>query len=400
MRTRALRGTVRLLFLLAASNHVINADERALSPSPQIPKLVVFSDGTQVAVRYYELRDKLVVFETTDGKLRSVSRAYVDVDATERINCGFPRRETPAKIEAPADGSAEPNRSSKKADGANEGAPTIDSFSANATPAYLAVRSVIIDGPPPPQPPDMVSRDEAGRVTLRAVRLLEPVVVDGRLDDAVYHRVPAVTNFIQQEPDTGQPATEQTEVWIFFDDETLYIAARCWDSQPERIVTSELRRGHVGLARGDILTVVLDTFYDRRNGYFFMTNPLGGVYDSLVTDERNENIDWDTVWDTRSARFDQGWSVEMAFPFKSLRYKASGDQVWGINFRRIVPSKNEMSFLNPASGLLWPNGDHEILVGCDPGRARAAGQIGNPGGQAVRDLRGHDRHRRLAACLE
>ena len=313
----------------------------------RIPKLVVFSDGTQVAVRYYELRDKLVVFETTDGKLRSVSRAYVDVDATERINRGFPRRETPAKIEAPADGSAEPNRSSKKADGANEGAPTIDSFSANATPAYLAVRSVIIDGPPPPQPPDMVSRDEAGRVTLRAVRLLEPIVVDGRLDDPVYHRVPAVTNFIQQEPDTGQPATEQTEVWIFFDDETLYIAARCWDSQPERIVTSELRRGHVGLARGDILAVVLDTFYDRRNGYFFMTNPLGGIYDSLVTDERNENIDWDTVWDTRSARFEQGWSVEMAFPFKSLRYKASGDQVWGINFRRIVPSKNEMSFLNP-----------------------------------------------------
>ena len=187
-----------------------------------------------------------------------------------------------------------------------------------------------------------------GRVTLRAVRLLEPVVVDGRLDEAVYHRVPAVSRFVQQEPDEGQPATEPTDIWIFFDDETLYISARCWHSQPERIITSELRRGHVGLSRGDILTVVLDTFYDRRNGYFFMTNPLGGVYDSLVTDERNENIDWDTVWDTQSARFEQGWSVEMAIPFKSLRYRAGGDQVWGINFRRIVPAKNEMSFLNPA----------------------------------------------------
>ncbi|MFQ5792498.1 MAG: DUF5916 domain-containing protein, partial [Acidobacteriota bacterium] len=119
------------------------------------------------------------------------------------------------------------------------------------------------------------------------------------------------------------------------------------DSHPERIVANELRRGNVGISRGDNLTVVLDTFYDRRNGFFFQTNPLGGVYDSLVTDERNENIDWDTVWETQSARFDQGWSVEMAIPFKSLRYKQGGDQVWGINFRRIVQWKNEMSYLNP-----------------------------------------------------
>jgi hypothetical protein len=206
---------------------------------------------------------------------------------------------------------------------------------------------VIIDGPPPPQPPEIVARDDLGRVTLRAVRLPEPVVLDGRLDDAVYERVPAVSSFIQQEPHAGQPATEQTEVWIFFDDEMVYVAARCWDSHPERIVSNELRRGNVGISQGDNLTVVLDTFYDRRNGFFFQTNPLGGVYDSLVTDERNENIDWDTVWYTRSALFEQGWSVEIALPFKSLRYKAGADQVWGINVRRIVQWKNEMSYLNP-----------------------------------------------------
>ena len=85
MHTQVIRGTVCLLLLLTASKHVISAEERALSPSDQIPKLVVFSDGTQVAVRYYELRDKLVVFETTEGELRSVSRAYVDLEATERV---------------------------------------------------------------------------------------------------------------------------------------------------------------------------------------------------------------------------------------------------------------------------------------------------------------------------
>ncbi|GMR22719.1 MAG: hypothetical protein BMS9Abin37_1087 [Acidobacteriota bacterium] len=357
MRAHPISGAVCLLFLLTASKPVMSAQERALSPSPQTPKLVVFSDGTQVAVRYYELGDELVVFETVDGKLRSVSRAYVDVDATERIN-RVPRR-SPSESEVFADDSVKLNRSSPTADRANggtqrmregtplEAAPEVDSSSADATSIYPAVRTEIIDGPPPPQPPDMVSRDEAGRVTLRAVRLLEPILVDGRLDDPIYHRVPAVSNFIQQEPDEGLLATEPTDVWIFFDDETLYVAARCWDSHPERLVTNELRRGNVGIARGDNLTVVLDTFYDRRNGYFFQTNPHGGLYDSLVTDERNENIDWDTVWETQSARFGQGWSVEIAIPFKSLRYKAGGEQVWGINLRRIVQWKNEMSYLNP-----------------------------------------------------
>ena len=207
---------------------------------------------------------------------------------------------------------------------------------------------LLIESPPAPVPPAMVSRDGQGRATIRAVRLDAPLVVDGRLDDRVYDTVPAVSGFIQQEPVEGEPATEPTEVWVFFDDQNVYISARCWDSQPWRIVTNELRRGNVGIARGDNLTVVLDTFYDRRNGYFFQTNPMGGVYDSLVTDERTENIDWDTVWDVQSARFDEGWSVEIAIPFKSLRYKGGGEQVWGINFRRIVEWKNEMSYLNPA----------------------------------------------------
>ncbi len=207
---------------------------------------------------------------------------------------------------------------------------------------------VTIVGPAAPVPPAVVARDDQGRVTMRASRLDEPLVVDGRLADAVYGTIPPVSGFIQQEPRSGEPATDQTDVWILFDDENVYVSARCWDSQPQRIVTNELRRGNVGIARGDNLTVVLDTFYDRRNAYFFQTNPLGGISDSLVTDERNENIDWDTVWDVQSARSDDGWSVEITIPFKSLRYKQGGEQIWGINVRRIIQWKNEHSYLNPA----------------------------------------------------
>lgn len=207
--------------------------------------------------------------------------------------------------------------------------------------------SVSIDGPAPPTAPAVVSRDREGRVTLRAVRLPEGLVIDGRLDEPAYQDVPAVSDFIQQEPLEGEPATEKTEAWVFFDDNNLYVSARNWDSQPERMVANEMRRDNRGIDQNENFVVVLDTFYDRRNGFFFQTNPLGAVRDGLVTDERQNNTDWNTVWDVSTARFDQGWTAEMVIPFKSLRYTERRSQVWGINLRREVRWKNETSYLSP-----------------------------------------------------
>jgi hypothetical protein len=90
----------------------------------------------------------------------------------------------------------------------------------------------------------------------------------------------------------------------------------------------------------------IDTFYDRRNGFSFQTNPVGGLRDQLSTDEGNPNTDWNTVWDSKGQRFEQGWTVEIVVPFKSLRYRGEGPQVWSINLRRIVRWKNEVSFLS------------------------------------------------------
>ncbi|MDP6582220.1 MAG: DUF5916 domain-containing protein [Vicinamibacterales bacterium] len=210
---------------------------------------------------------------------------------------------------------------------------------------------ITIDGPPPPPPPAMVARDARGRATMRATRVREPISLDGRLDEGVYQSVEAVGGFIQQEPDEGAPATEATESWIFYDDDTLYVAARCWDSQPERMVANEMRRDNLGIFQNENFAVVLDTFYDRRNGYMFHTNPLGGMFDGHITDEGNMNRDWNGVWDVRTARFAQGWTVEMAISFKSLRFRPGAAQTWGVNLRRIVRWKNETSYLTavPAS---------------------------------------------------
>src|SRR5881394_481927 len=95
---------------------------------------------------------------------------------------------------------------------------------------------------PAPVPPATGSRTADGGVTIRAVRIPEPLKIDGRLDERYYAEVPAITDFVQQEPHEGAPATERTEAWVFFDDRNLYVAARCWDSHPEREIANEMRR--------------------------------------------------------------------------------------------------------------------------------------------------------------
>ena len=182
--------------------------------------------------------------------------------------------------------------------------------------------------------------------TLRATRLTAPLSLDGRLDDAVYATVAPTGDFVQQEPNAGQPATEQTDVWVFYDENNIYISARCWDSEPSREIANEMRRDG-NLLQNDNLVVTLDTFHDRRTGFYFQTNPVGGLRDQQINSESNANVDWNTVWDARSARDDDGWTTEIVIPFKSLRYPAGSQQVWGINLRRVVGWKNETSFLSP-----------------------------------------------------
>ncbi len=193
--------------------------------------------------------------------------------------------------------------------------------------------------------PAIVNRLAADSVTVRAVRVASPLRIDGRLDEEVYSSVVAISDFIQQEPDEGQPATEKTEAWILFDEVNLYISARNWDSHPEREIANELRRDNGNILGNENFTFVIDTFHDRRNGYLFQTNPLGALRDMTVTDDQ-QNSAWNGIWHVKTGRFDQGWTLEVAIPFKSLRYRGSGPQTWGINLRRLVKWKNEFSYLS------------------------------------------------------
>ena len=238
----------------------------------------------------------------------------------------------------------------------------------------LAPASTIAEGgqnEPAPIPAGGISRNEKGNATVRAIRLMQPLQLDGVLDEAVYQSVPPIGDFIQAVPKEGAPATERTDVWVMFDADSIYVAARCWDSVPaSQWVANEMRRDTNQLRQNDTFGVMFDTLHDQRSGFVFYTNPLGALADFAFTDESNLNTDWNPVWQVRTGRFEGGWSVEMAIPFKSLRYHSGASQSWGLQMRRAIRRKNEWAYLNPVpasnfQGGISRNSSAGTLVGLD-----------------------------------
>ncbi len=223
----------------------------------------------------------------------------------------------------------------------------------------------VIDGPPPPVAPAVITRGPAGRATVRAIHLSEPLKVDGVLDEAVYTREQPFGGLIQVAPDYGQPQTERSDLWVTYDDRNVYVTCRCWDSAPpDEWVVNELRRDTGGLRNNDHIGVMFDTFYDRRSGFAFYTNPLGARADYSVVDEGGSNTDWNPVWTSKTGRFDGGWTVEMAIPFKSLRYHSGTHQVWGIQIRRSIRRRNEWGYLTPVpQSLAGPQALNRVSAG-------------------------------------
>jgi hypothetical protein len=213
----------------------------------------------------------------------------------------------------------------------------------------VSAQTIEVLGPPPPEAPAVFAKDERGRITLRATRLTSPLSFDGSLDESVYQEITAIGHFVQQEPDEGVAATEKTLVWLFFDDDHFYVSVRSFDTQPERLIANELRRDHFNIYNNDNISISIDPLYTRRSGVFFQTNALSAQRDQEVQDERTNNQDWNTIWRTRSRILDDGWSMEFAIPFSSLRFRAAGPQVWGFNIRRLIRWKNEHVSIAPIS---------------------------------------------------
>jgi hypothetical protein len=163
--------------------------------------------------------------------------------------------------------------------------------------------------------------------------------IDGALTESEWAQAAAIGDILQREPKPGEAATEQTIVKLLYDDHNLYIGAICYDSAPDRIIATQMARDG-DLSADDRVEILIDTFHDRRNAFYFATNPLGALVDALVIENGQTNRDWNAIWHVRAQKFDRGWSAEFAIPFKSLSFNR-GSRTWGFNFSRSIKRKFE-----------------------------------------------------------
>ncbi len=199
----------------------------------------------------------------------------------------------------------------------------------------------------------------APRPVAQAIQLTTAPVVDGNvLDDPAWRSTQPITDFWQIKPDAGQPATQQTAIYIGYTDTALHIGIVAYDDEPLEIISTDTRRDS-SLDDTDSVKIMIDGLLDRQNGYIFGTNPSGLEYDGQIEregagqfvfgGEGGFNLNWDAPWTVRSEVSDIGWSAEMEIPFTSLRFGTGEIQEWGFNVERRIRRNNEIAFWAPMS---------------------------------------------------
>jgi len=186
-----------------------------------------------------------------------------------------------------------------------------------------------------------ILHDEDGKRAITAVRTDIPLKIDGVFDDPAWQNAMFQGGFIQREPNEGAPASEKTELGFLYDKKNLYIGIKCYDSEPDKIIAREMRRDAV-VNDDDYFEFVLDTYHDHRSAYYFIINAHGSKREAKMASEgRDYNPAWDGVWRCKSKITGGGWFVEIAIPWKTLRFEEEGSPSWGFNCARMIRRKNE-----------------------------------------------------------
>ncbi len=190
---------------------------------------------------------------------------------------------------------------------------------------------------------------------IRAIRLTSSPALDGALSEDVWRQPASIRRLTQSDPVEGAAPSESTWIWVAYDDDALYVAARMWDTHPESLVVRLARRDLV--VASDRLTIYLDPLHDHRSGCYFSVNAAGVMSDGLLYNDGWQDEYWDGVWLGRARRDERGWTAEARLPFSQMRYRPGSEQVWGINFRRrderraedsrlVYTPKNESGFVS------------------------------------------------------
>ncbi len=179
-------------------------------------------------------------------------------------------------------------------------------------------------------------------IKILALKLEEPIILDGKLNESIWQRSEKYESFIQRDPDEGKPASQRTVVKVAYDENALFVAAIMFD-QPDSIISRLSRRDE--FVQTDRFTLFLDPYYDKRSGYYFSVTAAGTLIDGVLFNDGWDDNSWDGVWEAKVTHNNEGWIVEMRIPFSQLRFKNSSEMTWGINFKRDIARNNERSYL-------------------------------------------------------
>ncbi len=171
-------------------------------------------------------------------------------------------------------------------------------------------------------------------------------VIDGRGDDSLWHVAPVTSGFREARPQEDGTPTQRTAFQVGYDDAHLYLLVRAFDTAPDSIV-GLLSRRDVSTP-SDLITVLIDSYHDRRTGFEFSVNPVNVKFDAALSEDGNEDAAWDGVWDSATRIDDGGWTAEFRIPFSQLRFVASptGELQFGFSvWRRIA---------RHTADLTWP----------------------------------------------
>ncbi len=166
--------------------------------------------------------------------------------------------------------------------------------------------------------------------------------IDGKLTESIWLNATPVKDFTQRDPNEGQPATEETDVWVAYDDENIYVAAKLYDSKPNLIDASLTRRDNY--VDSDWFAFYVDPYNDKKSGYFFAVNAGGSVVDGILFNDSWDDNTWDGIWSAKTNVEKDGWTLEMKIPFSQLRFNESDQMKWGVNFQRQIKRNNERSY--------------------------------------------------------
>ena len=190
------------------------------------------------------------------------------------------------------------------------------------------------------------TQDNTSDLKIVAIKANERITIDGLLNENIW-KLPGYTNLVQQDPDQGLKPSQHSEFWVAYDDEAIYFAARYSDTNSDSIMARLVRRDFIWGDPSDGCVLYLDSYRDKRSGYFFYVSAAGALADGLIENDVKQpnDLSWDAVWEGKSNIDENGWTIEMKIPYSQLRFNEGEEQVWGINVERFISRRFETDML-------------------------------------------------------